>query len=620
MADPRQRRERLLSKLPRIYTAQPSGSAVGAMIDSMAASLAQLDDSLIRTQHDRWVGLSSDVRPNDELPSALERLGQLLQVRRLPARIHYARLSPGADNTGLCLDFDARNPLEAALDELLGNSWRAADGSAPRVPPVEQLGGLFPGLQFVLGTTDSQLLVQANADAAPQDLARFRSVLEPEDGARFRQRLLITARVRSGGLTTPRALLALALADLGCDPCPRAERYADTTLLRGFAPGNRKGCTGCTGQGPCPRPEQAAVEAWITENPVLIARHQEPSPGLHRVFQVRNPSILPDRPVVRLQVSRQPAAYPALRSVDTGEILIYAGTLKPGETLILQPGLSPDETAPFNGYENSGQHGWLAAFPQGRATVLNAEGAERDVSGSVFYLWGNRLDDPGSTLDTLRYGVLEQKVLTPRLHRGDNNWMLLTFAQPQAEFAGNETQHTSRFADSKAKSGTCFALLDGDMGNGSGFSQALFESISKTDTQSAEEESDPNSPRFSLHLEWATRPPATFRLRIPKNSWVADAALRGALGPLRSNLIRASAAGVRALVDFPEPPLRDVQQSNEAFSLHTRQVWSEDHELADQALSIRSTLPQTEEHATGEGQFSMRAVFDTTRLNWSHAG
>ena len=620
MADPRQRRERLLSKLPRIYTAQPSGSAVGAMIDSMAASLARLDDSLLRTQHDRWVGLSSDVRPGQALPSALEQLGQLLQVQRLPARIRYARRTPLEDASGLSLEFDARTPLADALDELLGNSWREADGSPPRVAPVEQLGGLFPGLDFMLGNTDDQVLVRLTPDGSPQDLARFCSVLEPEDGASFRQRLLITARVRSGGLTTPRALLSLAMADLGCEPCPHTERYTDTTLIRGFAPGHRKHCAGCTGQGPCPHPEQAVVEAWLTENPVLLARHQEPSPGLHRVFEVRNPSILADRPVVRLTVSRQPAAYPALRSVDTGEIMIYAGTLKPGETLILQPALSPEETAPFAGYENSGQHGWLSAFPQGRATVQNSAGVERDVSGTIFYLWGDRLDDPASTLDTLRYGVLDQKVLTPRLHRGDNHWMLLTFAQPQAEFAGNESQHTSRFADSKSKGGTCFALLDGNMSSGGGFSQMLFESISKTNTQSAEEENDPNSPHFSLSLEWATRPPATFRLRIPKNSWVADAALRGALAPLRSNLVRASAAGVRALVDFPEPPLRDVQQSNESLSLSTHQRWSEAHAPEDLPLRIGSKLAHTEEHATGEGQFSMRGVFDTTRLNWSHAG
>lgn len=620
MADSGLRRQRLLSRLPRIYTAQPSSSAVGALIDSMASSLARMDDSLMRVQLDRWVKLASQQRPDAVEPSALEQLGQLLQVSRLPARLQFVSVSSPEPEL-LQIEFDARRPLEAALDELLGRSWREPSGDAPRVLPVQLLAGLFPGLDFQLGEHDQQLCVRLLAGSPPSDLARLRALLEPENGESYRQRLLITARVRSGGLTTPRALLSLALADLGCDPCPQLERYADTTLIRGFAPGSRRNCPACRDghpEGPCTRADEAVVEAWLTENPVLMARHQEPSPGLHRVFTVRNPSIIADRPVVRLQVSLQPAAYPALRSLDSGEILLYAGTLRPGDTLSLYPALTPAETAPFQGYESSGQHGWLAGWPQGRATLLNAAGEERDVSDSMFYLWGDRLDDSRSTLDSMRYGVLEQKVVTPRLQCGDNHWMLLTFSAPQAEFAGDESQHTSRFADSDATSGTCFALLDSNLTSGSNNTgKALFESISRTDTQSTSEENDPNSPRFALQLDWATRPPATFRLRIPKNGWVADAALRGVLPLLSSNVMRGAAAGVRALVDFPEQPLRDIQQSSASLTLASAQRWQEDQNPADMPLQIASRLPLQEQHDTAEGRFSLRGVFDTTRLDWS---
>ena len=98
MADPRLRRERLLGLLPRIYTAQPGNSAVGAIIDSMAAALSRLDDALTRVQYDRWAGLASPQQPDPESPSALEGLGRLLQVERLPPRVRHAgyeKTAPG---------------------------------------------------------------------------------------------------------------------------------------------------------------------------------------------------------------------------------------------------------------------------------------------------------------------------------------------------------------------------------------------------------------------------------------------------------------------------------------------------------------------------------------------
>ena len=51
MADPRLRRERLLGLLPRIYTAQPGNSAVGAVIDSMAAALSLLTPPHLKCYH-----------------------------------------------------------------------------------------------------------------------------------------------------------------------------------------------------------------------------------------------------------------------------------------------------------------------------------------------------------------------------------------------------------------------------------------------------------------------------------------------------------------------------------------------------------------------------------------
>lgn len=624
MSDPRRRRERLLQLLPRIYAAQPGNSAVGAVIGGLAASLARLDDALTRVQYDRWVGLASAQRPDADDTSAVEQLGQLLQVGRLPPRLNHAGYDRPAPDR-LDIRFDHSAPLDEALTELIGEGWRRTRNGRPPLDPAEALGALFPGLSFTLGGDDHSLSVIASPPAAPEDLARFQAVLDPEPGETYRQRLLVTARVRTGGLATPRALLSLAIADLGAEPCPRLQRRQDSTLAFGMPPGTRKRCGACDGKGqtPCPNQARAVVEAWLTENPSLPASHTERAPRLRRPFAIDNPSLHPDRPVVSLKITGQPAAYPAIRSVDSGEITLYAGTVKPDETLVLFPAVTPAEAAPFDGFDAPGHHAWLSAHPAGQALLIGPDGSERDVSNSIFYLWGNRFDDPQSALGAMRCGVLDQRVLTPRLQRGSNQWMLLTFAQPDAEFAdASTTVHTSRFAGHDDVGGTSFALLDGSISRSdSRYASVLFESFSKTDTGSISEETTANAPRLSLRLDWMSRPPASYRLRIPKTDWVAAAAARGVLKLLRSDVTRATAAGVRAMVDFPEPPRREaVQPGDTLAAITTGQQWTEDAAPADGGLHTGLGLGSQERHEPGEGRFSMRVVFDTTRLDWSHAG
>ncbi|WP_374481991.1 hypothetical protein [Zoogloea sp.] len=624
MSDPRRRRERLLQLLPRIYTAQPERSAVGAVVSGMATSLASLDDALTRVQYDRWVGLASTQRRDVEDASAVEQLGQLLQVARLPPRLNHAGYDlPSPDR--LEVRFDHTAPLDEALTELIGEGWRRPRNGRPPLDPAEALGALFPGLTFTLGSDERSLSVTAGNMASSDDLAPFRAVLDPEPGETYRQRLLVTAKVRTGGLATPRALLSLAIADLGAEPCPRLQRRQDSTLAFGMPPGTRKRCSACSGKGdmPCPNRSKAVIEAWLTENPSLPASHAESAPRLRRPFSIDNPSLHPDRPVLSLTISEQPAAYPAIRSIDTGEITLYAGTVKPGETLVLYPAVTPAEAAPFDGFDAPGHHAWLSAHPTGQALLIGPDGSERDVSHSIFYLWGNRFDDPQSALGAMRCGVLDQRVLTPRLQRGSNRWMLLSFAQPDAEFAdATTTVHTSRFAGHDDVGGTSFALLDGSISRSdSRYASILFESFSKTDTGSASEETTANAPRLSLRLDWMSRPPASYRLRIPKTGWVAAAAARGALKLVRSDISRATAAGVRPMLDFPEPPHReDVMPADGLAALAIAQRWTEDAAPADGGLQTGLGLTARERHEPAEGCFSMQVVFDTTRLDWSHAG
>lgn len=624
MSDPRRRRERLLQLLPRIYTAQPERSAVAAVIGGLAASLARLDDGLTRVQYDRWVGLASTRRQDADNASAVEQLGQLLQVARLPPRLNHAGYDrPSPDR--LEIRFDHSAPRDEALTELIGEGWRRPRNGRPPLDPAEALGALFPGLTFALGNDEFNLSVTTDSAAGADRLAPFLAVLDPEPGETYRQRLLVTARVRTGGLATPRALLSLAIADLGAEPCPRLLRRQDSTLAFGMPPGTRKRCSACGGKGDmaCPNRSTAVVEAWLTENPSLPANHAESAPRLRRPFAISNPSLHPDRPVLSLKITEQPAAYPAIRSIDTGEITLYAGTVKPGETLVLYPAVTPAEAAPFDGFDAPGHHAWLSAHPTGQALLIGPDGTERDVSHSIFYLWGNRFDDPQSSLGAMRCGVLDQRVLTPRLQCGSNQWMLLTFAQPDAEFAdATTTVHTSRFAGHDDAGGTSFALLDGSISRSdSRYASILFESFSKTDTGTASEETTINAPRLSLRLDWMARPPASYRLRVPKSGWVSAAAARGALKLLRSDVTRATAAGVRAMVDFPEPPRReDVMPADGLSAVALAQRWTEDAAPTDGALQTGLGLSSQERHEPGEGRFSMQVVFDTTRLDWSHAG
>jgi hypothetical protein len=141
MADPRVRRERLLSLLPRIFTSQPESSALGRVIDGMATSLARMDEALTRVQYDRWVGLASHHPPSADDISALEGLGQLLQVTRLPARIRHGGYERSPE--GIEVRFSPVAPLAEALDELIGSGWRQSD-------PLGLLEACFSGLRFTL--------------------------------------------------------------------------------------------------------------------------------------------------------------------------------------------------------------------------------------------------------------------------------------------------------------------------------------------------------------------------------------------------------------------------------------------------------------------------------------
>ncbi|GAA5787151.1 hypothetical protein [Chitiniphilus shinanonensis] len=617
------RRQRLLDLLPRIFTAQPADSAVGAVIAGMAGALARLDSDMTRVLYDRWSAMATGERLPDE-DSALERLGHLLQVYRLPARL--APRSVDSDEYGLHLHFATSRHLDDALHGLLGASWNPTDPDA-HAHGLRLLTDLFPGLRFDHATLDETLHVQPTSDD-PAALQRFDALLHPEGGEAYRRRLQLTAPLLTGGITTPRALLALAIADLGAEPSLAMFRRGDTLVARGMPPGTCKRCPHCAGTAPdtpCRAEGQQVLEAWLTDNPVLDCDHYEPAPRLRRVFNVSSASQLADRPVLRLTATERPIAYPAIQSRTTGEITLYAGTLKPGETLHLYPDGQGLDLPAYDSNGAANHHRWLEPYPHGRALVTTEGKPERDVSGDIFYLWGNRFDADNSRFgggrdEALRCGVLDQAVRTPLLLNGDNALMLLTFAKPDAEFADtSDTTHLSVFADSKDKDGTRFALIDRDLAQSDqSFLTLLLQSLTQTDTTAEDGGDSAAKPPLKLQLEWLARAPATFRLRIPKNGWVADAELRGAVTLMRQDIERARAAGVRALIDFPVLPYREEHDSDDSgFALAATLSGRESHDPREGRLAITASQPLADTHAVGEGGLTFDAVWDATRFDWS---
>ena len=609
-----QRRARLQDLLPRIYAAQPQGSAVGAVLDAMAQTLADFDTQAQRTLHDRWVALACGVpgtAPDDE-QAALDRLGALLQIERLPASIRHDGQAVPLSVPGAALELALRFASASDRDD----AFRLL--AAPLPPPVYPVAAArIAGLMVRSQSNDALELVFSEAPAPQAPLAALMPLLEPEPSEAYRQRLQITETVTGRGLTTPRALLSLAIADLGAEPCPKFRRELDATMARAVALGSRKRCAACADPAlPCPK--DAVFEAWITEQPAQTSNWQVPKAPLHEVLTLINDSLIADRPELLLSADR-PVSFPAIQSLSSGEIVLYAGDLQPGWSLRLLPQLSAAEAAAAVSHDRPVSHDWLQRSPRGRAELVEAaSGKVQDVSDAVFYLWGNRYDEAASRFggvgfDGLRCGVLEQAVRSPLLGPGDNDWKIITFTAPVYRFDAP----TARLAGGPNEVAAHFALLDQSIATSDAkFAALLFQVLERSNA--AAEGDASSAPNFSLSAQWVTRPPFLFQLRVPKNDWVQAAGLRGATALLMADIERARPVGVRARVDFPEPLYREQQEPDEQLvALAVADRWGEDAGPDEAAAAIAVRTGWTESHEPGEGRFSIGALWSVTRFDHS---
>nr|WP_294518371.1 hypothetical protein [uncultured Rhodopila sp.] len=531
MADPALRLARLLAALPRLYTADVQGSAVGTLLQSMAAALTRCDDDTSRVLHDRWINLASGYRAVPDEPSALERLGQLVGVPRLM-------------------------PTGAAAES-----------------------------------------VEA-----------------------YRQRIRVTATALSRGLATPRALLSLAIADLGFEACPRMEEVgspsaraeqlwaAEATVAWGVPAAVRRRCPVCAGgaDGPCPNRASRAIDAWVSENPVQAAVHRETGITPWQDFPVPNSSLVADRPEVSVHVTHGRLEFPALQNRATGEILLFADTLRTGETLLIVPGLTPDETLPFENHDATPVHPWLFASPRGQARVIG-QGTARDVSREVFFLYGSRFNAPASAFDATCFCDILQAVRTPAIRNGRDSWRLLSMPNPAAEFDAD----TSRFAGAD-EAGTRFAKWDSEITDLGVAAQNLFDEMMAAEIAPATA-----GVTADVELRWFSRPPYTVRLRIPRNVAVQNAEARGAVDLLLADVAQARAAGVQVLVDFPQPRWRDEQSTDARFAVRAGLALCDAVavEESQPRLAAAASFPDTQ--PSGEGLLLFAAVLDATRFDSS---
>jgi hypothetical protein len=408
-----QRRERLLNLLPALYRHQLEKSAVSTLIEVMAGQLAAFDQAAEQVLRNCSLAGAEGDRNGE---AALEQLGELVQVHRLPE----------------------------------------------------------------------------------------------ETTAQFRERIRLIGSIIRQGAITPKAVLTLALVDLGLSPCPHMVFSQSIAEAWGIPWEQHQLCVNCSGPSQsCPQPErQGPPTVRLFDNPFCRAVYHEQVQGNQHVI-ICNDSLFADRPVLELRGIGQTAASGlTIQSRRTGEGLRYAGKLRPGEILRIFPGLSQEEQAPFRCTDAAGADNRNFVGPGQAQLRREGWGGTQDISSRCTFLWAgnwyagavndesarNRFAQPGSR-EGLRFEQSDKQVQVPVLLPGDNFWSVST-----------------------------------------GY-----------------EEND--SLLFDLRCTWRTRKPFTFLLSIPRTEQVRQAEQQGRVDLIHRDLERVRGAGIRAEVVFSDPAL-----------------------------------------------------------------
>ena len=445
-----------------------------------------------------------------------------------------------------------RTHFEALLQRLRG----LGRGELPPLPTLDLAG--MPHPLELLG--------------AALDLRRLPWEVDVET---YRNRVRILAPMLSEGLATPRVIVAATLTSLHSEPCPILERpEPDSTRGYGLPPRTLDRCQVCQGgrRRPlageqCPMRARAQNEATVTDNPRTRARltrsRLDPmaeSAGAR--LRIYSNSLFAARPqiVLRVPADADPATMlvPRFRSLTTGEELVVPTALLPGDELTLRPGSDWQPERPLHRQiwvdPPSGEH-----LLPARAWILRAASSTLEVVDTlIMYAVGPRFGkarfadvedaaefeaahfdsatfdepEPDPNLEPDHFAQAELGVQAPALRPGDNTWLFSTLASDELESLIGDYQLPPEFDIDDFAAATT---------------------------------------PVSLELSWWTRPPARFRIRIPRKPAVEQLLAQGAASSLRRLVDRVRPAGVFPVIDFAVEPILEIV----------------DPEIARRALGVR---------------------------------
>ena len=491
--------------------------------------------------------------------------------------------------------------LDLAIERVLRDRWVALAGG---VPPFNEPSHPIEGLARML-SLESESWERANWKQPSQEWQD-----EADHAELFRRRVRHSAPVLTRGSTTVRSVMTLSAAALDTELCPRMVRLPvgsmapDTTLGLGVRPGTRAYCQGCANPEASERchwdtdsggAKAGAVTERSGQNPIMARMLLTDSPltprsqlltGLRHdeTFRVRSLSLVEDRPEVQL-VALEPLIYPTLQNLGSNGTLLFAGQLKTGEALILRPERTAQEVKPFEGYFTEGPALQFLMDGKGQALVRRMNGTFEDVSDYIFFLQGTAFfdfshfaaeRDEGSQAS--RFALLEHRVLSPTIEPGEVTWAYRGFTRKDVQaLAAPEITDLLKGAPEQATAG-----------------------------------------RVDVTLEWWTRPPASFRLRVPQVPALEATQRDKVLDLLRRSVDRARAASIQVSLDFPEPPREERHELGEHTpGLQLKASFAEDARMREK-LQVRAAVAQPQEtQPLGEGLFTTQGIFDVTRLDWS---
>jgi hypothetical protein len=539
-----------------------------------------------RTRHDRLRSLLPRIYATDPDTSALGRILEMLG--------------------------DLLRDADRALERALRDKWLAT-ATGDRSEPDDDAGddgadGGDPGA--IAATAEDEALPDVELGGAPLPLeligAAVDLVRQPWEVSHeaYRTRVRLLAPMLASGLATPRVLLAFALTSMHSEPCPVLERHEDATQAWGLPPGTLDRCRVCRGGSapstnePCPFRSRAIMDATLIDNPrtrvTLRRRTLDPAAGTAEGgpysarLRVGSDSLFASRPEIVLQVPADAGPVPVVasfRSLTTGEELVIAHPLGAGATLTLRAASPHDPATPRHLQRWVDRPPGEARAPA-RAWVVSGDDVTL-LDQRVFVAQGSRFDaarfsaeDETVAEAPARFASVVKQIDSPTLPPGDSTWL--------------------------------YRPLDANA-----LAEALIDLAGDDDVQAAVASAPAERANVAvdLTLSWWTRPPARFRLRIPRTPAVKAALASGAADYLRHMIDRVRPAGVQPIFDFAELPFPEPLSPGDALvALEVRAREPLSPGDRDALTGIDAVLGEALEPADQAG---FHGIFDVTRFNIS---